>query len=64
MLPVIVAAVLSLATIGFLIWFWARTPSNLTKWYCVPVTLFGAASGRLERVLASGVQRLRKQRHK
>lgn len=44
MLPIIVAAVLSLAAIGFLIWFWARTPSNLTKWYCVPVTLFGVAA--------------------
>ena len=31
MLPIIVAAVLSLAAIGFLIWFWARTLSNLTK---------------------------------
>lgn len=44
MLPVIVATVLSLAAIGFLIWFWARTPSNLTKWYCVPVTFFGVAA--------------------
>ena len=44
MLPIIIAAVLSLATLGFLIWFWARTPSNLAKWYCVPVTLFGAAA--------------------
>ena len=44
MLAIIVAAVLSLAAIGFLIWFWARTPDNLTKWYCIPVTLFGVAA--------------------
>ena len=43
MLAIIVAAVLSLVVIGFLIWFWARTPSNLANWYCVPVTLFGVA---------------------
>lgn len=40
MLPIIVAAVLSLATIGFLIWFWARTPSNLTKWFGSYIRLF------------------------
>ena len=44
MLPIIVAALLTLAAVGFLIWFWARTPSNLTKWYCIPVTLFGVAA--------------------
>ena len=44
MLQIIVAALLSIAAIGFLIWFWARTPSNLTKWYCVPVTLFAVAA--------------------
>ena len=43
MLAIIVAAVLSLVVIGFLIWFWARTPSNLANWYCVPVTFFGVA---------------------
>lgn len=44
MLKIIVAALLTLAAVGFLIWFWARTPSNLTKWYCIPVTLFGIAA--------------------
>lgn len=44
MLKIIVAALLTLAAVGFLIWFWARTPSNLTKWYCIPVTLFGVAA--------------------
>ena len=44
MIAIIVAAILSLAAIGFLIWFWARTPDNLAKWYCVPVTLFGVAA--------------------
>ena len=44
MLTIIVAAVLSVVAIGFLIWFWARTPDNLAKWYCVPVTLFGVAA--------------------
>ena len=44
MLKIIAAVVLSIAVVGFLIWFWARTPDNLAKWYCVPVTLFGAAA--------------------
>ena len=44
MLQIIVAAVLSLVAIGFLIWFWARTPDTLAKWYCVPVTLFAVAA--------------------
>lgn len=44
MLKIIMAVVLSLAVAGFLIWFWARTPDNLAKWYCVPVTLFGVAA--------------------
>ena len=44
MLPIIVAAILSLVAIGFLIWFWARTPDNLAKWYCVSVTLFCVAA--------------------
>ena len=44
MLPIIVASVLSLLALAFLVWFWVRTPSNLTKWYCVPVTIFGVAA--------------------
>ena len=43
MLLIIVAAILSVLTVGFLIWFYTRTPKNLTKWYGVPVVLFGIA---------------------
>ena len=44
MLAIIVAAVLYLATIVCLSGVWARPPSHLPKWYCIPVTLFGAAA--------------------
>lgn len=43
MFLIIVAAILSVLTVGFLIWFYTRTPKNLTKWYGVPVVLFGIA---------------------
>lgn len=44
MLPIIVASVLSLLAVGFIVWFWTRTPSNLTKRYCIPVTIFGVTA--------------------
>lgn len=44
MFLIIIAAILSVLAVGFLVWFCARTPKNLTKWYGVPVVLFGVAA--------------------
>lgn len=38
-LSVIIAIILTIVAAAFLVWFWIRTPENLSGWYCIPVIL-------------------------
>lgn len=40
---IILAALMTVAAVIFLVWFWGRTPRSLARWYCTPVTLFTVA---------------------